>query len=230
LQRKLVRKLDLEVAISAVSPNPSPKAYLEQYTISPEVAADILYMATYVYDDIVGKTVVDLGCGTGRLAIGAALLGAEKVVGVDVDRMAIMEAIRNAEKLGVRSRVKWIVADITAIRGDFDTVLQNPPFGVQKRGADRKFLERALRIGSKIYSLHMGTKVIGARKSNQQKAPIPTEPSSFLKRFVEENGGEVRATYALQMSIPRMFAFHRKQRHQFSVSLYVIERREQKVY
>jgi putative methylase len=229
LQRKLVRKLDLEVAISAVSPHPSPKAYLEQYTIPAEVAAEILYMATYIYDDIIGKTVIDLGCGTGRLAIAAALLGAEKVVGVDIDSTAIMEAVRNAGKLGVKSRVDWVVADIDAIRGGFDTVLQNPPFGVQKQGADRKFLERALQIGSRIYSVHKGVKIAGAWKGIQQSL-VPTAPSSFLKRLIERSGGEIKATYALLMSIPRLFAFHQRRRYQFPVNLYVIERKEQKVY
>ena len=230
MQRKLVRKLDLEVAISAVSPHPSPKAYLEQYTISAEVAAEILYMATYIYDDIIDKTVIDLGCGTGRLAIAATLLGAKKVVGVDIDSTAIMAATRNTEKLSVKSRVDWVVADIDAIRGNFDTVLQNPPFGVQKQGADRKFLERALQIGNHIYSLHKGVRNADSQRGSQQKALIPTAPSSFLKRLVERNSGEVKATYALMMSIPRLFAFHQKPRHQFPVNLYVIGRKQQKVY
>jgi putative methylase len=218
------------VAISAVSPHPSPKAFLEQYTISAEVAAEILYAATYIYDDIIGKTVIDLGCGTGRLAIAAALLGAKKVVGVDIDRKAIMEAVRNSEKLGVKPTVSWVVADISAVRGSFDTVLQNPPFGVQKRGADRKFLEKALQIGKHVYSLHKGVKIADARKGTQPKALTLTAPSSFLRSFIERNGGEVRATYALLMSIPRLFAYHQKRKHQFPVNLYVIERREQKVY
>ena len=230
MQRKLVRKLDLELAIATASPHPSPKAYLEQYTISAEAAAEILYMATYIYDDIIGKTVIDLGCGTGRLAIAAALLGAKKVVGVDIDRKAIMVAVGNAEKLRIGSKVEWIVADIDAIRGEFDTVLENPPFGVQRRGADQKFLERALQVGNRIYSLHKGSKIAGVPREIRRKAPTPAAPSSFLKRLIERDGGEVKATYALLMSIPRLFLFHQKRRHQFLASLYVIGRKEQKVY
>ena len=33
-------------------------------------------------------------------------------------------------------------------------MLQNPPFGVQKRGADRKFLKKALTTADTVYSLH----------------------------------------------------------------------------
>ena len=207
MQKRLVRKLDLEMAISAVATHPSPKVYLEQYTVTPEVAAEILYMATYIYNDISGKTVVDLGCGTGRLAIAAALLDAKEVVGVDIDKTAVMQAIENAEKLGVKAKIEWIIADIDAVRGSFDTVLQNPPYGVQKRNADRKFLEKAISIGRRVYSLH---KAVNTR---------------FLKAFIEKNGGEIRAVHTFSMGIPRMFGFHRQQKHQFLVDLYVIEQK-----
>ena len=56
----------------------------------------MLYIATYANSDIIGKSVLDLGCGTGRLALGAAFLGADSVVGVDVDRLAIKTARENA--------------------------------------------------------------------------------------------------------------------------------------
>jgi putative methylase len=217
------------MAIAGILPHPSPKAHLEQYTIPPEVAAEILYTATYIYNDIADKTVIDLGCGTGRLAIASALLGAKEVVGVDIDKTAIKQAIRNAEKLGLNTRIDWITADIDAIRGNFDTVLQNPPFGVQRRRADRKFLERALQIGKRIYSLHKGVETFGAEKGHQPTLKSVAS-SPFLKGFIESNDGEIEAVYALLMGIPRIFEFHRKRRHQFPVNFYVIGRKEQKVY
>jgi putative methylase len=73
-QKRLVRKRDLERALSQIETHPTPKAYLEQYTTPSNVAAETLYLAAYVHDDIIDKTVIELGCGTGRLAIGAALL------------------------------------------------------------------------------------------------------------------------------------------------------------
>lgn len=226
MQKRLVRRLDLERAIAEIAPHPSPKAYLEQYTISPEVAAEILFMATYIYSDITDKTVIDLGCGTGRLTIAAALLGAEQVVGVDIDKAAIKQAIKNAETLSMQRRIDWIIADIDAIRGNFDTVLQNPPFGVQKRKADRKFLEKALQIGKNTYSLHKG--VTPKTQPTHQHALTQALPSPFLERFIERNGGDIKAVYVLLMSIPHLFAFHQKRKHQFAVNLYVIERKRTK--
>jgi len=219
LQKRLVRKLDLEKAIAQIAPHPSPKAYLEQYTITPEVAAEILFTAAYIYNDITDKKVADLGCGTGRLAIAAALLGAEEVVGVDIDKIAIKQAVINAEKLGVKAKTSWVTASIEVIRGSFDTVLQNPPFGVQKRGTDLKFLEKALQIGRRVYSLHKSVRAAGRQKA---------VPSPFLERSIERNGGEIKAISFLLMNIPHMFAFHQKRVHRFPVNLYVIERKNKR--
>jgi len=228
MQKRLVRKLDLEISLSQVKPHPSPKPSLEQYTIPADVAATMLYIAAYTYDDIVGRTVLDLGCGTGRLALGAALLDAKKVVGVDIDKTAVKVAFENSLRMGLKEKVQWIAADIDAINGNFDTVLQNPPFGVQKRKADRRFLERALETGKVVYSLHKSAqkdkafiKKLKAGRTNI--APVP--PSSFLKKFIEKRGGKIRAVYALMMTIPHMFSFHVKRRHEFMVDLYVIEKR-----
>jgi putative methylase len=214
----MVRRLDLEKAIGQIAPHPSPRPYLEQYTISPGAAAEILYTATYIYNDICNKRVIDLGCGTGRLAIAAALLGAREVVGVDIDKTAVKQAAVNAEKLEVET-ISWTVGDISIIRGNFDTVLQNPPFGVQERHADLQFLERALQIGSRVYSLHKSVKAVGKQRPS---------PSPFLRRFIERNGGEIKAISSLLMSVPHMFDFHRKHLHQFTVNLYVIEKRNKR--
>ena len=84
-QKRIIRKLDLEHFLSKIAPQPTPQVGLEQYTISESVASTMLYIAAYTNNDIAGKTVLDLGCGTGRLAIGASYLGAKTVIGIDVD-------------------------------------------------------------------------------------------------------------------------------------------------
>jgi predicted RNA methylase len=49
--------------------------------------------------------------------------------------------------------------------------------------------------------------------------------SSFMEKFVEENGGSVDSVYALLMTIPHMFDFHTKQKHEFAVDLYVLRKK-----
>ena len=51
--------------------------------------------------DLTGKTVIDFGCGSGILAIAAIKLGAEKVVGIDIDPQALVASKDNAERNGV---------------------------------------------------------------------------------------------------------------------------------
>jgi len=206
-QKRLVRKRDLELALSQIEANPMPNAYLEQYTTPSTVAAEALYLAAYVYDDIIDKTVVELGCGTARLAIGAALLGAKEVFGVDLDRAAVRVAQKNAETMGVKEKTHWIVADISVVNGAFDTVLQNPPFGVQRKRADRRFIAKSLELSGAIYSFHKGG------DSNRE----------FIKRFIEEHGGKVTNIFPVTMEIPRMFKFHTKKKKSIQVDLYRIE-------
>lgn len=45
-----------------------------------------------------GEQVLDMGCGSGILSIGAMLLGAEKAVAVDIDENSAVTAMENAEK------------------------------------------------------------------------------------------------------------------------------------
>jgi putative methylase len=228
MQKRIVRKLELELLLSQIAPHPSPKPSLEQYTIPTDVAATMLHIAAYNYGDIVGRTILDLGCGTGRLAIGAAFLGAKQVVGIDIDGDAVKVALKNSAKTSFNERVQWIAGDIDAIHGNFDTVLQNPPFGVQRRRADRKFLEKALESGKVVYSLHKGldgdealVKKLKASRANV----VSAAPSPFLENFIEGHGGKIRAVYAMVMTVPHMFSFHTKKRREFAVNLFVIERR-----
>ena len=75
--------------------------------------------------DIHGKTVLDMGCGTGILAILAAKMGASKVIGIDIDPWSI----ENARENSTRNKV----LDVAITQGDvhqipatiFDVILAN---------------------------------------------------------------------------------------------------------
>jgi putative methylase len=142
---------ELERLLATIPPHPAPRADLEQYATPAELVAPLLYEA-FALGDIEDKSVADLGCGTGVFAIGAALLGARSVVALDVDATAVAVARREAARLG--ASIDLIVGDVGAWDGRADTVLMNPPFGSQQRGADRPFLEAAFRGAPVVYSLH----------------------------------------------------------------------------
>src|SRR5512139_383209 len=99
----------LEMALQRLSGFSHPTAALEQYQTPAPLAARLLFHAL-MKGDIEGKNVCDLGSGTGVLSIGAALLGAVQVTGVDIDKKAVEVAKANALLLGVD--VEFIVADV----------------------------------------------------------------------------------------------------------------------
>lgn len=204
----LMKKKKLELLLQQLKPHPSPKPWLEQYTIPADVAVEVLFIAGVMHKDIVGKRVVELGCGTGRLALGAMLMGASEVYGVDVDPEAVEVARRNQLQLGLKGNVHWIASNIECLRGEFDTAIQNPPFGVRRRGADRAFLKKALELAHVVYSLH----------KHEAKS------IEFIKRMVEREGGRITSLFRLSLRIPWTFEFHRKKSHVVKVDLYRLER------
>ncbi|MFA0088534.1 ribosomal protein L11 methyltransferase [Vibrio sp. 10N.286.49.C2] len=56
--------------------------------------------------DLAGKTVIDFGCGSGILAIAAIKLGAEKVIGIDIDPQALVASKDNAQRNGVADQLE----------------------------------------------------------------------------------------------------------------------------
>lgn len=48
--------------------------------------------------DLTGKTVIDFGCGSGILGIAALLLGAQRVIAIDIDPQALTATLDNAKR------------------------------------------------------------------------------------------------------------------------------------
>lgn len=145
----------LEMALQRLAGFENPRAVLEQYVTPAPLAARLLFHAG-MKGDIGGKTVCDLGSGTGILAIGAALMGASEVTGIEVDPGAVSIAQENAALLEVD--VTFLVADLRdpaacGSIGHRDTVVMNPPFGAQNVHADRPFIDCALAVAPVTYGI-----------------------------------------------------------------------------
>lgn len=81
-------------------------------------------MLGYVAElEMVGKRVLDMGCGTAVLAILAKLRGASYVEGVDIDEWAFNNARENAASNGVDIVLK--LGDATKLQGNFDIIIAN---------------------------------------------------------------------------------------------------------
>ena len=184
-----MKKKDLEIFLQKVEEKIKVKAELEQYQTPASIAADILWIAR---DDINGKVVIDLGCGTGIFSIGSAILNAKKVIGIDIDENLVDIARKEAEKMGLD--IDFFVEDVENFNIKGDVTIMNPPFGAQyaSRHADRIFLKKAMELTQCIYSLHL------------------KNTEDFLKKFIEENGWKICYRKEYKFPLKASLPFHRK--------------------
>jgi ribosomal protein L11 methyltransferase len=70
------------------------------------------------------KRFLDIGTGTGILAIGAGRLGFEQVVAVDIDPLAVDAATRNAAANGLKN-IEIRKGTISSVTGTFDVIVAN---------------------------------------------------------------------------------------------------------
>ena len=190
----MATKSELAQQLGVVAGFDDPRAPLEQYRTPPEVAASLIHTAD-LQGDIDGRTVVDLGCGTGMLALAAALRGPERVLGLDLDPGPLATAQANERRIASRCTVEWLRADATSpplCPDEPVTVVMNPPFGAQtgNEHADRAFLATTAEIASVSYSIHNA----GSRE--------------FVESFAADNGGEVTHAFAVELDLPHQFEFH----------------------
>ena len=150
-----VSQRGLAKVLSGLSDFSLPKAKAEQYSTSGDAAALMLWEASHL-GDIYGKVIADLGAGPGRLGIGALLLGAHTVFFVENDKHAVDDLHRNLAAMphSQIGNIQIIDDDVAGFSIPVDTVIMNPPFGIQRKHADRLFLEKALQIGMVVWSLH----------------------------------------------------------------------------
>ncbi|MGC8606553.1 MAG: METTL5 family protein [Vulcanisaeta sp.] len=146
---------DLELLIQSIPGYKSPKLNLEQYITDANIVAVAIWDA-YMRNYLTDARVLDLGCGTGRFAIAAALMGARQVICIDIDPEALDTARESTGKYGL-SNLDFITSDVRSISitGRFNVAFQNPPFGIQsERGLDIKFLATAINHSNTVYTIH----------------------------------------------------------------------------
>ncbi|CAL9101101.1 unnamed protein product [Musa textilis] len=183
-----------------------PKVELEQYPTGPHIASRLLYTAENTFGDISGKVVADFGCGCGTLGLASALLGAEQVIGIDIDPQSLEIASINAADMELDIDFIWCDVNKLRWRDDVvDTVVMNPPFGTRKKGSDMEFLAKALKVASEaVYSLHKTTtrdyiKRTAIRDCNARSADILCE---------------------LRFDVPQIYKFHKKKEVNIAVDLW----------
>lgn len=196
----------IEILLEQIKIPSKLKVEFEQYIIPSNIAATIMHIAAYTYNDIINKIVCDLGCGTGRLTIASALFGAKKVIGIDIDPDILNIANMYTSTYNLKNKIDFICGDVQSLCLKCDTVIQNPPFGIQKPHLDVIFLECAMKFAPTVYSLH---------KHN-------TKIQRYLQNKVHTCNREISKIATFKFTIPYQFSFHYKKKHTFLVDLYRI--------
>lgn len=70
-------------------------------------------------------TMIDVGCGSGILAFAGCRLGANAVIGVDIDPKAVASAVRNAKLNGICEEIRFVCGSIDSIKTEADVVAAN---------------------------------------------------------------------------------------------------------
>ena len=83
-----------------------------------------------------GAFVLDLGCGSGILALAALALGASQAVAVDISGRAARQARSNAARNGLLPRLRVIKGSSECLRGPFSLIAANLPWGVHLEKVD----------------------------------------------------------------------------------------------
>ena len=195
-----MKKKELEIILQKVPSFINPSPNLEQYLTPANIAADIIFLA-HQFEDIRNKNVIDLGCGTGIFSFGAYITGANKVIGIDIDKYCIEIAKKYAKKTDYK--ISFLVSNVIDFEEKCDTILMNPPFGAQKSNLniDRIFIDKGFKIASVLYSLHL------------------TKTISFIEKLIEKKGGNIAYSKKYIFPIRWIFDFHKKKVVYYDITL-----------
>jgi release factor glutamine methyltransferase len=119
-----------------------PTVFHPRYFISSERFAEFIGSL-----DLSGKYVVDIGTGSGILALAAARAGAKNVLATDINPNAALAATENATANGVGDRVTALCTNLLsalAPRPLFDVILSSPP---KHAGEPRNLADRGWHAG-----------------------------------------------------------------------------------
>jgi len=195
----------------------NPNIKLEQYCIDAESAVDIVFFAGIEFNDVKNRLILDLGAGTGRLSIACAYLQANNVLSIDIDFSALKILKRNISKYGLDSIISPICSDINHLElfrnvnleGFHITTIMNPPFGVQKKTADRSFLANAFKISHVVYSIHLANPNV----------------HQFISTYIKKYNWAIDYVFPYHLKLSKTYKFHKQKTKSISVNVYRFKRK-----
>ncbi|EFC38429.1 predicted protein [Naegleria gruberi] len=217
-----------------------PKIKLEQYITTPHLASHTLYTAQFSFDDIEGKEVLDLGIGTGMLGLGACLLEAKHVTGVDIDEDALNICRENVKSIiddvdeemaqHFTYRLDLIQSDVL----QFERMIKNR---AQKLKDKYKKIEDGYRLfDTVLLNPPFGTRIKGADMMflkvaseltrNAVYSLHKTSTRDYVTQKAAKWGFEVKVVAELNYDLEASYSFHKKKSQQIQVDLIRLKRKK----
>jgi 2-polyprenyl-3-methyl-5-hydroxy-6-metoxy-1,4-benzoquinol methylase len=116
-------------------------------------------------EPLAGKSVLDVGCGSGRYCLAFADRGASRIVGVDLASAMIDLAVEHAEQAGVGDRCEFRV-------GRFPEDIPDGPFDSSTALGFFDYVDDPVRIAASMRELTRETMVMSFPKAREWRAPI----------------------------------------------------------
>jgi putative methylase len=152
-------------------------------------------------------------------------MGAKHVFAVDIDSSALKTLKSNASKLNLIENITLIQRDITQIQEheikklnheirsysseNQIICIMNPPFGIQKRHADRPFLHLAMKLADKIYTIHL----------SNPKTRV------YIENLVNSQGWVITSIHSQKLVLEHAFSFHKQKRKSILSDVYKMEKK-----
>lgn len=165
--------------------------------------------------DLAGKRVLDVGTGSGILALAAARAGAESVIAADINPNAALNAAENAHANGFSGRVTALCSNLlTALapRPLFDVILSSPP---KHAGEPRDLADRGWHAGPQYRDVAALFKQASERLKPDGRLYVMVSSDSDLDlfgRLIDEAGFRARLAYERSFYIESMILYELRAR------------------
>jgi methylase of polypeptide subunit release factors len=165
--------------------------------------------------DLKGKRVIDVGTGSGILALAAARAGASEVLALDINPNASLSAVENAELNGYAGRVRGACMNLLAAlppRPMFDVIMSSPP---KHAGEPRDLADRGWHAGPQYRDVAALFAQARERLNPDGRIYVMVSSDSDLDlfgRLIEEAGFTARLAYERSFYIESMILYELRMR------------------
>ncbi|MCU4753382.1 METTL5 family protein [Halobacteria archaeon AArc-curdl1] len=241
----------LERQLESVADFSDPRAPLEQYLTTPTIAAHIAHLAA-MHDDVAGTTVIDLGTGTGMLALAIGQYGPERVIGLDIDRAALQTARANEHRVRAaledngkkgphanadrtQPNYEWVQADVRTLPLCLESSRWDRTESTRKRSTSS-----AVTIDTdQAPVVVVSNPPFGAQRGNRhadrpflEEASVLADVSytihnagsqEFVESFATDHGGTVTHAFQAILEVGHRFEFHDDEQADLETEVYRIK-------